>query len=84
MKMHRTFLAALGIAGLACTLQPATAQADGPAGQPQGIEILARGPVHEAYAEPATIGGGSRKDFNDMRRQARPTEYGSRGRRFQR
>ena len=28
--------------------------------------------------------GGSPKDFNDMRRQARPTEYGSRGRRFQR
>jgi hypothetical protein len=33
---------------------------------------------------PATIGGGSRKDFNDMRRQARPVEYGSPGRRFQR
>src|SRR5690349_21007860 len=32
-----------------------TAWADEPSNQPEGVEVLARGPVHEAYAEP--VGG---------------------------
>ena len=54
MKIHRTFLAALGSVGIACASLSAPARGEGPAGQPEGLEILARGPVHEAYANPAT------------------------------
>src|SRR5437764_1416829 len=30
----------------------AASRADQPPAQPEGVEVLARGPVHEAYAEP--------------------------------
>ena len=46
---------------------------------PRGEAAKRAVPVNGA----ATIGG-SPKDFNDMRRQARPAEYGAPGRRFQR
>ena len=38
-------------AGISLQIQPA------PQSQDQGIEVLARGPVHEAYAEPVTTVG---------------------------
>ena len=41
----------LGLATLVAGTIPARAD-DPPADQPAGVEVLARGPVHEAYAEP--------------------------------
>jgi hypothetical protein len=43
------FLGALGLGAALLSGGPAPGQAPG---QPDGVEVLARGPVHEAYAEP--------------------------------
>src|SRR5260370_31737874 len=48
----RTSLALLGsVCGLALLLT-LPLQADNPAQQPDNVEVLGRGPVHEAYAQP--------------------------------
>src|SRR3954470_11863358 len=52
MRSMWSILAA-GLGGLAAcwfAADPAAARQD--AGQPNGVEVLTRGPVHEAYAEP--------------------------------
>jgi hypothetical protein len=46
---------ALGLAFSVSTWAQAPAANDAPA-QPEGVEVLARGPVHEAFAEPAIRG----------------------------
>src|SRR5262245_19108342 len=49
---HLTGLAAaLGLAALLAV--PSPAQTNAREDDPEGVEVLARGPVHEAYAEPS-------------------------------
>src|SRR5262245_54095464 len=45
-------LSCLAVLGLACCLSTVTAQ---DTEQPEGVEVLARGPVHEAYATPTDV-----------------------------
>ena len=44
--------AALGLVTAAALWRPTTAQEPPPDSPPAGVEVMARGPVHEAYAEP--------------------------------
>src|SRR5437763_1774746 len=58
--MTTRFPCALAALGLGCFLLVNSARtqdppAQPPQGQPQGVEVLARGPVHEAFAEPTAV-----------------------------
>jgi hypothetical protein len=67
MTIQSTFVRSVGlvamlvIASALWIQEPAQSQPNGPsqggdaAQQPEGVEVLAHGPVHEAYAEPANV-----------------------------
>jgi WXXGXW repeat (2 copies) len=56
VETMKAILCAFGsLASVGLFLVPATARAVDPAPE-QGVTVLARGPVHEAFAEPATFG----------------------------
>src|ERR1700694_249733 len=54
LRRSSCLVGALGLAGMIASVFAIHGD-DAPPGAPKNVEVLARGPVHEAYAEPAEV-----------------------------